>query len=303
MNQHQLLARGLVFALCAVTTGACAPAGQGEDLGSTASSFIAMNSLNPMALDATAVAPAALTPAMLSGTALDPGAISAPALAAITSTGIDGYLSRQLLAYTVGCALDGTQSFSFTWVDALGETQSVTDQGWIGLATDWADGPLGADEQTWVSACLAARVNFFGIEVQLSIRGSDAVLATSPAEVSEFPYEEGAFWGNLFTDSPAVYACDDVADDANSRSQDRVCAAGYVTQNGGIESCGIIQRLGSCDTYCEPLIGDGGQYYPACAATPILDSGQGGDGDGAGGSAGAIQPPSLTWPPITVFLQ
>lgn len=289
MNQHHLLGRGLVFAICAVTTSACAPIGGENDVESASSSVIYTNSLVPIALDATSLFPAALTPAMLSGAALDPGRMSAPALAAIQDPGESGWVSRELLSYTVGCAFDSTESLSFTWVDAEGNLQSVTDRGMMGLATDWAYGALGADEQPWVSACLAARVNYFGTVVQLSLRGKNPVLATTPAEVSAYPNEEGAFWGNLFSDSPAVYACDDVDNDENSRSLHRVCAAGYVDAEGDVESCGIIQRLGSCATYCEPLTGDGGQYYPACATTPILDGGD--------------QALSLTSQPIAVFLQ
>jgi hypothetical protein len=298
MNQHHVVVRSLVFALCAVTTGACAPAGHQEDVGSAASAILSFNSLNPNGIDATVLYPSALTPAMLAEAALDPGAISAPVLAAIQNPGKSGTLSRQLLKYTVGCALDSTQpSFSFSWVDEDGNTNDVTDPGQIGLATDWAHGPLGSgDEQGWVSACLVARVNYFGIEVALSIRGDDAALATTPEEVADYPNEEGAFWGNLFADPPVAYACDDVPDDDTSRSLYRVCAAGYVEANSDIASCGIIQRLGSCDTYCEPLTGDSGQYYPACATTPILDSGQGG-----GGGAGVA--PSLTSTVFTVFLQ
>jgi hypothetical protein len=285
MKQCDVLASGLVVALSAVATGGCARAGRGEDLGSASSAFLNLNSLDPSALDATAQYPDALTPAMLSGAALDPGALSAPALAAIQGLGTSGWLSRQLLQYTVGCALDVTQSFSFTWVDEANEPHDVTDTGLLGLATGWAGAAVDTDGQQWVSACLASRVNEFGVAVPLSSRGGSAALTTTPEEVSAYPDEEGAFWGNLFAASPAVYACDDVADDDTSRSQDRVCAAGYVDGSGDLQSCGILQHLGSCDTYCEPLTGDAGQYHPGCAATPI---------DLA---------PSLTSQVITVFLQ
>jgi hypothetical protein len=285
MKQHHVLASGLVLALSAVATGGCAPARRPIGLGTAASAVLNLNSLDPRTLDATAAAPGALTPAMLSGAALDPGAVSAAALTAIQSLGEGGTLSRQLLKYTVSCALDSTQSFNFTWVDEDDDTHDVTDTGLLGLSTGWADAALDADGQGWVSACLASRVNYFGVAVSLSSRGSSAALATTPVEVSDYPYQEGAFWGDLFSASPAVYACDDVPDDDYSRSQDRVCAAGYVDENGDVQSCGILQRLGPCTTYCEPLTGDGGSYYPGCAATPIDEA------------------PGLTSQVITVFLE
>ena len=97
--------------------------------------------------------------------------------------------------------------------------------------------------------------------------------------------QEGAFFGNVFTPTPTAYACDYVPDDAYSRSSDRFCAAGYVDASGNVESCGIIQRLGSCDDYCTPL-SRRGQFHWLCAPTP-LDQGRSG----------------LTFAVITVFLQ
>ena len=70
--------------------------------------------------------------------------------------------------------------------------------------------------QRWVSACVLARTNAYGVHVQISMRapavvppGRDAqyakiqaALATSPGEVATFGGREGAFYGNLFATTP-----------------------------------------------------------------------------------------------------
>lgn len=194
-----------------------------------------------------------------------------------------GTLSRQLLSYTVSCALGPTQpSFDFSWIDGEGNTQVESYPGGVGLATDSGGGPIDPSEQPWISACLIARVNYYGIHVSLSARGDDPALATTLEEASDYPYEEGAFWGDVFADSPTAYACDYVPDATNSETDLRVCATG-VDQDGHPVSCGIIQDLGSCNAVCAPLTGSAGQYYPGCSANP---------GDATG----------LTSEVITVFL-
>jgi hypothetical protein len=292
MNRRSLLTHGVVAVLLA-SAGGCAPAEieDDTDVGSAASALVMANSLAPAALDATGSYPDALTPAMLAAGPLAPGALSAAALAAIEDPGASGALSRQLLAYTVGCALGPAEApFTFSWTDASGVSHSERYPGAVGLATDWAGHALGATEQAWVSACLIARVNYYGAVVELSMRGSAAALATTPQEVSAYTYEEGAFWGNVFTASPTAYACDDEPGAAHSKAAERVCATGQDAAGDAV-SCGIIQPLGSCAAYCRPRTGSAGQYYPACSAT----------GPAPGTiSASAI---GLTSPVITVFLR
>jgi hypothetical protein len=238
------------------------------------------NALNANALNANALYPGALTPGMLAVDPLDPSTLGASGMAALQVPGTSGALSRQLLKYTVSCAFDNTQSFSFTWTDAWGASHVETYPGLLALATSWASQPLAGDAQAWVSACLASRLNYYGFTVSLSSRGAASGLATSSAELAAYASEEGAFWGNLFTSSPAIYACDKTADDSHSRSLYRDCAAGHLNADGTLTSCGMLQRVGSCDTHCAPL-GDG-HYHPSCSAT---------------GDAGAGMPV------ITVFLQ
>jgi hypothetical protein len=126
-------------------------------------------------------------------------------------------------------------------------------------------------------------VNYYGVRVSLSNRGDNPALATTAEEVSEYTYEEGAFWGDVFSESPTAYACDYVPDAAHSEAAWRVCATG-VDGQGDPVSCGILQDLGSCATLCAPLTGSPSAYYPGCAVDPTSAA-------------------SLTSEVITVFLQ
>jgi hypothetical protein len=256
---------------CGCTAGSPEAGGNGEDTQTAVSAFMTLNSMAPEALDATTTYPSALSPAMLAGAPLDPSALTASALAAIKDPGDSGALSRSLLSYTVGCALDGTQSFAFSWVDASNVTHEENYPGSIGLATGWASHPIDASGRGWVSACLIARVNHYGIPVHLSARGDNAALVASAEEKVAYPNEEGAFWGDLFRTTPVAYACDIVSNDDNSRAEARVCAAGYVDGQGNVQGCGIVERVGSCNAACAPLMGvtlagsTVAFHHPSCA--------------------------------------
>lgn len=100
---------------------------------------------------------------------------------------------REVLRYTIGCALDADTTI--TVASVIGAPHTF--HGGVGLAPAWATRALTQAERTQLSACLIARVNHFGVEVKLSLRGPS--LATTHAERAAFGVEEGAFWGDVFT--------------------------------------------------------------------------------------------------------
>ena len=100
---------------------------------------------------------------------------------------------RDLFTYIVSCAIPDGETLEAT-VD--GTTYEFP--GSIGLAPAWEDRALSEREKRWVSACLIARVNAYGISVPISIRGDHEALAVSADEVASFGLEEGAFYGNVF---------------------------------------------------------------------------------------------------------
>jgi hypothetical protein len=208
----------------------------------------------------------ALTMNALTMNALTMNALTPTNLSAIQSATPTGDLSRQLLRYTVGCALDSTQSFSFSWTDSSGITRNETYWGSLGLAPSWATRALTGSAQEWISACLASRTNWYGTSVMLSFRGGTPRLNKSgTSEMTTYTMNEGAFWGNLFASTPYVYACHYGPNKAYSRSQSRDCAAGHLLTDGSIAECGMIEIVGACESVCEPMT-EQGKFYPSCTA-------------------------------------
>lgn len=98
----------------------------------------------------------------------------------------------ELFSYIVSCALPEGSVVSAT-VDGTAHEF----HGLLGLAPDWESRGLTLSERRWVSACLLARVNAYGMSVQISMRGAEALTPTA-AERAEFSVVEGAFYGNVF---------------------------------------------------------------------------------------------------------
>jgi hypothetical protein len=240
------------------------------------------NALVPNALVPNALVPNALVPNALVPNALVPNALSPSALASLQDPGAAGEMSRAFLRYAVGCAFRPDQSLEFAWTDADGVEHEEEFVGALGLAPYWQSSALKEAGQRWVSACMAARTNWYGVPVMISTRARAPSLAEPSAEeLAAYPNEEGAFWGNLFASTPKLYACHASANVAYARSLQRDCAAGHVDGQNVVE-CGIIEIVGSCEDSCDPLKSSG-QYHRHC-------------GDPA-------QPTQKTGNVITVFLK
>ena len=142
---------------------------------------------------------------------------------------------------------EGTELF----IEHQGENYSF--KGSIGLAPDWIDRGLGLEEERWVSACMLARVNYFGKKVQISMRADrpDSFFELSQEERRDYSIYEGGFFGNLFTDHPVAYTCSGdrtALEAADPILSDRICtqASGNTTQNGDpLTMCNFI-LTGSC---------------------------------------------------------
>jgi len=223
---------------CVVLVAACGV--EAPDDGTTATPRLLPNSLSPAELAA-----GALTTAVL-----DAGHAAAMATTAD---------ARAALDYAVGCALDATQSITFS----VGGT-SHTATGSVGLAPGWTAGALSATEAAWVSSCVLARVNLTSALVTISLRGDHAAYGVSPGEAAAYQIEEGAFWGNVFTDLGAVSgsSCDgvgQVADDSVGDLPLRECAEWDGVTGSGMTACGM-QYAGLCSAACAT-----GSPYAGCA--------------------------------------
>jgi len=130
-----------------------------------------------------------------------------PASAEMLSTP-DG---REVFSYLVECALPEALTIEAVVPGAADtappetlyacESEVCTFQGSIGLAQHWAERRLDPKGQRWVSACMLARVNAYEISETISLRGAAPELAVGLDEARSFGVQEGAFFGNLFTDS------------------------------------------------------------------------------------------------------
>lgn len=229
-----------------------------DDFGHRPQALSTQNSIAGNALDLNA-----LNLNTLNRYPLRPEALEPAALAAIQNPGPDGVLARQFVEYAASCALAPSQAFSFSWTDSAGVSHNESYPGHLGLATYWARGSLTASDERWISACLAARVNWYGVHVTISTRSAGTRLPVSDPERATFTLQEGAFFGNLFGTTQAIYSCDDPTHANPARARYRDCAVGHLNDNGSISNCGIIQRLGSCSSWCaDPDPTDG--YYPNC---------------------------------------
>lgn len=147
----------------------------------------------------------------------------------------------ELFSYIVSCALpEGSV------VSADVGTSTYEFHGSLGLAPDWETRGLTLSERRWVSACLLARVNAYGISVQISMRGPEA-LAPTDAERAAFTVVEGAFYGNVFVNDPSqleMVACRGAGQAAGEHGGlvDRDCSEPAAN---GLTQCGM-KYAGDC---------------------------------------------------------
>ncbi|MFT3696426.1 MAG: hypothetical protein QM831_25015 [Kofleriaceae bacterium] len=155
---------------------------------------------------------------------------------------VDTADGRDVLTYMLQCALSPSQSLTFA--DSTGVKWTFAGQ--IGVAPAWTTRALTVTEQRWVTACLLARVNYFGVVVNLSLQGDLQALKTTAAD-KPFTDLDGAFYGNLFDPAgPKEYACD-----GPSTSTVRVCADPDPATNGTQTMCGFVEA-GTCASGTSP---------------------------------------------------
>ncbi|WP_437570813.1 hypothetical protein [Sorangium sp. So ce542] len=234
------------------------------------SELVSDNGLLTNALSPNALSPNALSPNALSPNALSPNGLTSSALLAIKNPGPEGALSRELLRYIVSCALRPDQTFSFSWTDSSGVAHAEVYRGDLGYAHWWATTPMGSNTyvQGQLTACLVARINWYGVSVRISLRNTE--MPSTAAERTAFPVREGAFWGNLFSTMQAPYlrACYSPSGVTRARQAQRDCAAGHLsidpaTGATAVQQCGPVQIVGSCDAVCSGTDSVNG-FYRGC---------------------------------------
>jgi len=142
--------------------------------------------------------------------------------------------ARQAFEYLVSCALNSEQK-----VEVVIEGEPVVFAGGIGLAPEWGVGPCDQDCQELVSACMIARVNHKGESILISLRGNHSALDLEENEAEVFSWEEGTYYGNLFTRPQQFYAC--LPDHSDELM--RVCGP-------SLDDC-FLDVTGRCSRVCE----------------------------------------------------
>ena len=165
---------------------------------------------------------------------------------------------RALLGFISECALGkdqviGTEEgdFTFEFYGKLGIAP-----GWNGLPNS-----LTEKEKRWVSACVLARVNYFGTPVPFNLRTEkDSGLYTpvTESEMNEFPYYEGGFFGNIFEQPQKKYVCQGDAPKSILVGKNRICSIPDLESGPKTSACGFT-IAGNCE---DPMVyyRDGIQY-------------------------------------------
>jgi hypothetical protein len=130
---------------------------------------------------------------------------------------------------------------------------SYTFQGALGVGPEWETGSCGTDCQQQVSACLMAHINTSGQHIALMLDGDSSALGWG--EDPSYPFQEGSFFGNLFTSPPQAYYCE-------GRDFDRGVVRGRI---GG-------DQVGA--PYVNPF-GVGSPCYQNCTAADIPNQNDG----------------------------
>jgi hypothetical protein len=215
----------------------------------TSENGLSTNGISSNGLSSNGISSNGISSNGISSNGISSNALVMQALRDQTATGDN---SRIFFRYLVSCALAPNHSVSYTWTDSTGVKHTEVNPGGLGLAPGWESGPPTQTDKEVTSACLGARTNAKGIPVPLSLRGKNiSGLSVSASERSSYTYGEGAFWGNLFTSSPYIYACSRVAFNYGAATS-QYLAQGRTCTTGG---CGVITPVGPCYTSDVAILG------------------------------------------------
>ncbi|MEM9459218.1 MAG: hypothetical protein AAGF11_33880 [Myxococcota bacterium] len=161
---------------------------------------------------------------------------------------------RGTAEYLVECALPARDRITKVVGDEVLEFR-----GRLGLAPEWKDGACDVDCQQWVSACLLARTNATGQEIDIWVSGDHPSLGlgTSP----EFPHYEATYYGNLFEDGAPQYLCQ-----GSTRGVQIATRQGRTCAGGDPAACGF-EVMGSCEDAmrCRVASRKSEDFYVECA--------------------------------------
>jgi len=165
---------------------------------------------------------------------------------------------RTTLAYLVRCALPAGR----TIIKKDQNNVSYSFAGQIGVAPEWETGACDATCMEEVSACMLAHVNTTGQHIAIWLDGDSPAIGWG--QNSNYPFQEGSFFGNLFVSPPHAYFC-------NGKDFDRGVVPGRLgaTQVGApyVNGLATFNGTGNLDTLCSS-----GAWWDCARATAPHDT-------------------------------
>ncbi len=253
MNFSKPLFGAVALASLALTACVGAPVEGDEQVESVQQDALTVNALTVNALTVNALTVNALTVNALTVNALTVNALTVNAL---TVNALQDPNAREVLKYIVSCALPADVHFTLD-IDGVDYPYS----GQLGLAPEWGlpHGHCDGDCQQWVSACVISRLDFLGVQEEISVRGDNPGLKTSSSERSAYTNREATYYGDIFSSPQRLYGCL-----SPGKTEDpRVCGP-------TIQGCGV-DVLGSCQDLCGHPGADGS--FPDCRVPNHNDGG------------------------------
>jgi hypothetical protein len=180
-----------------------------------------------------------LTPSQFSNAYYNSAQLTQTLIDSMSATADD----RASMAYVVKCALASGHNITGNYIDDLGQPQTITYLGNIGLADGWTSAALTSTQQQEVTACLTGHVNSAGANITISLRGAPSQLTCTSPELTGYTLQEGAYFGNVF-DSTGLYVCKGTG---TSTLSGRNCT--YANTIGARTACGFIYT-GLCSNVC-----------------------------------------------------
>ncbi|MGE6760336.1 hypothetical protein ACQKGO_20135 [Corallococcus interemptor] len=237
---------GMALCLAAALVGCGAPVDEGPDVPGQSSDALA--STNGMTLNGMT-----LNGMTLNGMTLNGLMVNGLTMSGLSSNSFktwflqDTALADMVMRYVVKCSMAPGRSLKYR-APTTGTT--FTWDGGLGLAPGWSGGqPVTVAEQQVVSACLAAHANKYGVHVNISVLGRDAVggtVAYTQDELNTYSEKEACFFGNVFTNEGAFSANDGAYLDYDE-STVRTCG---LSSWSDTTSCAPMQHVGACRYYC-----------------------------------------------------
>lgn len=232
------------LALASALTGCQAGAQDQQDEGGSAASELAstngLSLLNGLSLtnglSGNGLSGNGLSGNGLSGNGLIMDALNSTTALASSSTLMNDASGRTLVSYMVKCALPA--GHSITKKDKNGV--SYTYPGLIGTAATWETAGCDTTCQERMSACLMAHVNTSGVHIPIWLDSEGAI---GWGQSTDYPYQEGSFFGNVFVSPPVARFC-------NGRDFDSATVPGRLGANSNAPYTDPYGTPGPCAGYC-----------------------------------------------------